>query len=232
MVRPALTAGDTVKEMLRYDMQDTLSCLERTSEYEIRLFKERTGKQFLRNKERTSERSAYITFMAEDAIIDTITIDGYRASQIISQFNLRNDSLELWINSRKAFPDTIKLGVRYLKTDSTGTLSPVTEDIKLPLAKEKRTFSKTPRKTLTKQDTTCVVKMEADPQTVEQNGFVLEFKYPIISENFADVRFTSINPRQVESEEKYSITRDSLNLRKYILRPESALKHGYEYRVK
>ena len=232
LVRPALTAGDTVKEMLRYDMQDTLSCLERTSEYEIRLFKERTGKQFLRNKERTSERSAYITFMAEDAIIDTITIDGYRASQIISQFNLRNDSLELWINSRKAFPDTIKLGVRYLKTDSTGTLSPVTEDIKLPLAKEKRTFFKTPRKTLTKQDTTCVVKMEADPQTVEQNGFVLEFKYPIISENFADVRFTSINPRQVESEEKYSITRDSLNLRKYILRPESALKHGYEYRVK
>lgn len=232
LIRPVMTAGDTVKEMLRYDMLDTLSCLARNSEYELRLFRERTGKQFLRNKERTSERSAYITFMAENAIIDTIAIDGYRASQIITQFNIKNDSLEIWLNSRKAFPDTMKLNVRYLKTDSTGTLSPVTENVKLPLATEKRTFSKTPRKNLTKQDTTCVVNVTAESKTIEQEGVAFEFKYPIISENFSDIKFMSINPRQVETQEAYSITRDSLNLRRYILTPKTTLKQGYEYRIK
>lgn len=232
LVRPVMTAGDTVREMLRYDMLDTLACQERTSEHEMRLFKERTGKQLLRNRARTSERSAYITFMAQDAVIDTLTIDGYRASQIISQFNREGDSLEIWLNSRKSFPDTMRIGVTYMKTDSTGSLSPFTENLKLTLPKEKRTFSKTPRRSRAKEDTTCVFKIDADPKTMEQNGFAFEFRYPIINENFKSVRFISINPRQVEEEEGFTIETDSLNLRRYILTPSSRMKPGYEYRIK
>lgn len=232
LVRPMMTAHDTVREMLKYDMLDTLSCLARTSEYELRLFTQRSGRQFLRNKDRTAERSAYITFMAPDAIIDSISVEGFRASQLISQFNIEMDSLELWINSRQPAPDTMKIEVKYMKTDSTGTLSPVSESIKLPLAKEKRTYSKTPRRNLSKDDTTCVFKLNADSKTVEQYGFVFEFKYPIIYEKFDSIRFTSINPRQVETEEGFVVERDSLNLRRYILTPTNKLRQGYDYKIK
>ena len=232
VIRPVLTASDTVREILRYDMKDTVACLARRSQYELNLFRERPSKQYIVNKERTAERAAYITFMAPDAVIDSITIDGYRQSQIVSQFNIMRDSLELWINSRRAAPDTMKIGVTYLKTDSLGVLAPATEQIKLALANDKRTYSKRSRKSLKQEDTTCVFSLTADSKMVEQNGFAMVFRYPIIRESFDSIRFTAITPRQTEQKMSFSVERDSLNLRRYILKPGEKLQHGYEYIMK
>ena len=232
VIRPVLTASDTVREILRYDMKDTVACLARRSQYELNLFRERPSKQYIVNKERTAERAAYITFMAPDAVIDSITIDGYRQSQIVSQFNIMRDSLELWINSRRAAPDTMKIGVTYLKTDSLGVLAPATEKIKLTLANDKKTYSKRPRKNIKQEDTTCVFSLTADPKTVEQNGFEMLFRYPIIRESFDSIRFTAITPRQTEQKMNFSVERDSLNLRRYILTPKEKLMQGYEYIMK
>lgn len=232
LVRPVMTAGDTVREMLRYDMLDTLSCLARKSEYEINLFREVPSKQYIVNRERTAERSAYITFMARNAIIDSLSINNFGQQQIISQFNLERDSLELWINSRRAAPDTMLISVNYHKTDSLGMLSPTTEQFKLPLDNQKRTYSKRTRKNITKQDTTCVFTLTADPKTIEQNGYGLEFKYPLIYENFDSLIFRYVTPRQTEVKGQFTVERDSLNLRKYYIRPKDKMLKGYEYYLK
>ena len=232
LIRPVMTASDTVREILRYDMKDTLACQERKSEYELSLFKETPSKQYVKDKVRTSERSAYISFLAPDAIIDTLSIEGYRASQIISQFNLKRDSLELWVNSRRNYPDTMKISLTYHKTDSLGQLRSTKENLKLPLPKDKRTFSKTSRKSITRADTTCALTLTADPKTVEQDGFTIEFRNPIIYEKFDSLQFYSISPRQTEEKLSFTVERDSLNLRVYTIRPVKELRSGYEYHLK
>jgi hypothetical protein len=232
LIRPVMIAHDTVPEMLKYDMLDTLRCLARRSEYELKLFREKPSRQFIVNKERTAERSAYITFQAPGAWIDSLWIRGYRADQVISQFNILQDSLELWINSRRAVPDTMQVYVNYRKTDSLGRLAPTQEIVRLPLAQNKRTYSKTSRRDLKRGDTTCVYTFQVSPETVEQNGFELEFKYPIITEHFDSVKFYSINTRQRQSRAEFTVERDSLNLRRYILRPKDRLMPGFEYQMK
>ncbi len=232
LIRPVLVASDTVPEILRYDMLDTLRCLARRSEHELKLFREKPSKQFIVNKVRTSERSAYLTFMAPGAWIDSLWIRGYAADQVISQFNILQDSLELWINSRRSVPDTMRIHVNYRKTDSLGRLVPTQEIVKLPLPAEKRTFSKSVRRNIKHEDTTCVYSFTAAPETVEQNGFVLEFRNPIISERFDSVQFLAVNTRQRQSRAEFSVERDSLNLRRYILRPKDKLQPGFEYSMK
>lgn len=231
-VRPVMTASDTTREMLRYDMLDTLSCLARHSEYEINLFKEIPSKQLIVNRERTAERSAYITFMAQNARINSISINNFRPNQIISQFNLQRDSLELWINSRRAAPDTMKISVDYYKTDSTGVLRPEKEEIKLAMDNSKRTYSKKSRREITQEDTTCNFTLTAAPETIEQTGYIIEFKYPIIYENFDSLIFSYVTPRQSIDTSTFHVVRDSLNLRRYFIIPDEKLLQGYEYRLK
>ena len=232
LIRPVYFANDTVPEMLKYDMLDTVRCQARRSEYELKLFRERPSKQYLVNKVRTSERSAYLTFMAPGAWIDTLWIPGFRADQIITQFNIRQDSLELWINSRKAAPDTMRIFVNYRQTDSLGQLTPVQEIVRLPLPSEKRTYSKTTRRNIRHDDTTCVYSFKASPETVEQNGFELEFRNPIITEHFDSVVFLAVNTRQRESRAEFTVEQDSLNLRRYVLRPKEKLMPGFQYSMK
>ena len=232
LIRPVMVAGDTVREMLKYDMLDTLRCLARRSEHELKLFREKPSRQFIVNKVRTAERSAYLTFQAPGAWIDSLWIRGYQANQVITQFNIQQDSLEIWINSRRAAPDTMRIFVNYRKTDSLGRLVPTQEVVRLPMPNDKRTYSKSLRRNIRHEDTTCVFSFKAEPENVEQNGFELEFRNPIISEQFDSVDFRVINTRQRESRADFTVEQDSLNLRRYILRPKEAMMPGYEYTMK
>jgi hypothetical protein len=232
LIRPVMVAGDTVREMLKYDMLDTLRCLARRSEHELKLFREKPSRQFIVNKVRTAERSAYLTFQAPGAWIDSLWIRGYQADQVITQFNIQQDSLEIWINSRRAAPDTMRIFVNYRKTDTLGRLVPAQEVVRLPMPNDKRTYSKSLRRNLRHEDTTCVFTFKAEPENVEQNGFELEFRNPIISEQFDSVDFRVINTRQRESRAEFTVEQDSLNLRRYILRPKDEMMPGYEYTMK
>ena len=232
LVRPVLTAHDTVPEILKYDMLDTLRCLARRSEHELKLFREKPSKQFIVNKVRTAERSAYLTFMAPGAWIDSLWIRGFRDDQVISQFNILQDSLELWINSRRAAPDTMRIYVNYRKTDSLGRLVPTQEIVQLPMTPEKRTYSKPIRRNIKHDDTVCVYKLSAQPETVEQNGFELEFRNPIISAQFDSIQFFAINTRQRKTRAEFSVEQDTLNLRRYILRPKDKFQPGFEYSMR
>ena len=230
LIQPLTKVNDTLPELQKYDMKDTVCCLARNTEYKLNVFREKPTKQLIVNKERVGERTAYITFMAPYAQIDSIWIKGVPAERLITQFNLQQDSLEIWVNDPKPQPDTLYLNVNYMKTDTLGMLNSFTEEIKLP--KPKKLAAKTPRKDIKKEDTLAVFTVDAKPENIEQYGFVVEFKYPLVSDAFDSLSFKSINPRQQEEQMKYSVEKDSLNLRKYIIKPTDKFQPGYEYILK
>ncbi|MGM9763804.1 MAG: Ig-like domain-containing protein [Candidatus Cryptobacteroides sp.] len=232
LVRPVMRVNDSLPELKKYDMKDTAACMARKSEYELKLFREKPTKQMIVNKERVGERTAYITFMAPYAQIDSIWFRGVPSDKLITQFNLQQDSLEIWVNDPKRQPDTLFLNVQYMKTDTLNQLVSTLEEIKLLKPKALRGKGKTPKKDIKKEDTTAVFTIDAKPENIEQYGFVIEFKYPLVEQAFDSLSFRYINPRQKEFTDKYSVVQDSLNLRKYILTPESKILPGYEYILK
>ena len=232
LVRPLTVVVDSMPEVQKYDMKDTAKCLARKNEYELNLFKEMPSKQMIVNKERIGERTAYITFMAPYASIDSIWIKGVPHDKLITQFNIKQDSLEIWVNDPKKQPDTLFLYVNYLKTDTLGMLNPFTEEIKLAKPRNKGAAQKNSKKDIKKEDTTAVFTIDAKPENIEQSGFVIEFKYPLVEEAFDSLKFRFLNPKQQESIGQYTVVRDSLNLRKYVVMPKQKLQTGYEYFLK
>ena len=231
LFRPVGVVADSLHELMKFDMKDTVNCLSRVSEMELNIFREKPTKQLIVNKERIGERTAYITFMAPYAQIDSIWIKGVPKEKLITQFNLVQDSLEIWVNDPKVQPDTLFLNVKYMKTDTLGVLQSTVEEIKL--AKPKSLLvGKSAKKDIKKEDTTCVFTLEAKPELVEQYGFTMEFKYPVVKEAFDSLIFRSVNPRQQEAFGKYTVTQDSLNLRKYTIMPVEKLQAGWEYYLK
>jgi len=231
LVKPVVVVNDSLPELLKYEMDDTLNCLARKTEYELSIFREKPSKQMIVNKERVGERTSYITFMAPYAEIDSIWITGVPAEKLITQFNILRDSLEIWVNDPAPQPDTFHLNVKYLKTDTLGMLNPAVDEIKL-LNPDRKVFGKSSKKDLKHEDTIAVVDVVAKPETVEQYGFTMEFKYPVVEYAFDSLKFTYLNPKQQEFTGKFTVQQDSTNLRKYIIMPSEKLQAGYEYKLK
>ena len=231
LIRPVMMVSDSLPEIIKYEMTDTACCLARKQEYELNIFREKPSMQMIVNKERVGDRTAYITFMAPYAQVDSLWIKGVAQDKIITQFNTLQDSLEIWVNDPKPQPDTFYVNVKYMKTDTLGMLNSFTEEIKL-VNPNRKVFGKSPKKDIKKEDTTAVVTIEAKPETVEQYGFVMEFKYPVVESAFDSLTFYYLNPKQEESTGKYTVVQDSLNLRKYVVRPVDKMLPGYEYFLK
>ncbi len=231
LVKPVVVVNDSLPEILKYDMKDTVGCLARKTEYELNIFREKPSKQMIVNKERVGDRTAYVTFMAPYAQVDSLWIKDVPQDRIITQFNILQDSLEIWVNDPKPQPDTFYVNVKYMKTDTLGFLNSTVDELKL-VNPNRKTFGKSSRRDIKHEDTIAVFKAEAKPETVEQYGFTLEFSYPVIEAAFDSLEFRSVNPKQEEKIGKYTVEQDSLNLRKYIIRPQEKLLPGYEYFLK
>lgn len=232
---PKTVVRDTLPEVMKFSMNDTLNCLARKTEYELNLFKEKPSSQTIMKKVRVDDRSSYITFRAPNAHIDSMWIRGISSDRLITQFNIQRDSLEIWVNDRKKIPDTLHLFVNYMKTDSAGRLRPDLEHVKIYYQSEdgsKTTVSKSSKRDIKHEDTLCVYTLAADPTTVEQVGFQLEFKHPIIYEGFDSLKLKAINPRQQESLMPVEVIPDSMNLRKFTIMPKEKLQIGYDYILK
>lgn len=236
VITPVSVVNDSVPELKKLNMKDTLACRARNARYEINLFKENPSTQMIMKKVRVSDRASYITFMAPNAHIDSMWMRGIRPDRLITQFNLQRDSLEIWVNDRKRMPDTLHLFVNYRKTDSLGRLSPELEHVRIYYPKEETkdgtAVSKSSKKDLKHEDTICVYTLKADPKTMEQSGFELEFKNPIIYEGFDSLRLKSINPRQQEAAVPVEIIPDSMNIRKFRIMPKEPFQLGFDYILK
>ena len=231
LIRPVVIVNDSLPEIMKYDMEDTVSCLARKTEYELNIFREKPSMQMIVNKERVGDRTAYVTFMAPYAQVDSVWIKGVPQEKLITQFNILQDSLEIWVNDPKPQPDTFFVNIKYMKTDTLGMLNSFTDELKL-VNPNKKIFGKSSRKDIKHEDTTAVITLEAKPETVEQYGFVMEFKYPIVESAFDSLTFRYLNPKQEEAIGRYNVEQDSLNLRKYIVRPTEKMLPGYEYYLK
>lgn len=235
-VRPVTVVNDTLLEVQKLDMKDTLTCLSRKNEYELTLFREKPSRQMIMKKVRVSDRSSYLTFNAPNAHIDSMWVRGVPAGKLITQFNIQRDSLEVWVNDKSRQPDTLHMYVNYRKTDSLGRLKPFLEHVKVYYQAENgssgSTASKSSRKDIKHEDTLCVFTLAAEPSTVEQVGYQLEFKYPIINEAFDSLSLRSINPRQQEERMGFKVLPDSTNIRKFTIMPSGRLLPGYDYILK
>ena len=235
LFRPTTVYNDSLYEFKKFDMKDTALCLARFPQIELNLFRETPSKQFIVKKERVGPRTAYLTFMAPHARIHDLRIKGLPREKLIRKFNLQQDSLELWVNDQRKMPDTLQLVVKYDKTDTNGVLKPQEELVKLTYSKELRAeLIKKERNYRDRkhEDTIAVMTTQADPTRVEQYGFEIEFKYPLIRDSWDSLKLTAINPRQQESVGKYDVIRDSTNLRMFRVMPRERFQPGYDYILK
>jgi len=231
--RPVTVFNDSLYEFKKFNMKDTALCLARKNDVELNVFREKPSKQFIVKKERVGLRTAFLTFMAPGVNIHSMKVKGLPAEKLISQINPQKDSLELWVNDQRKMPDTLFLDINYDKTDTLGELVPTDETVKLALSKEMRAeLQKSSQRNVKHEDTIAVFKSVADPTTVEQYGFRLEFKYPLIQEAWDSLTFWSVNPRQQEKKEKFKVSRDPDNLRIYTVMPTEKLMQGFDYHLK
>ena len=79
IIRPVNIVNDSIFELKKMDMKDTVNCLARKAEYELNLFKEKGSKQMIKNHGRTGYRSGFVSFSAPRAHIDTMWISGIPA---------------------------------------------------------------------------------------------------------------------------------------------------------
>lgn len=235
---PMLVMNDKVHELGHFDVKDTAACMKRDSYMSLSLFEEMPSRQFVENRARTDARSLWIKFSAPNVIIDTLHIDRISNDKLIQEFNIQRDSLSLWINDQSAMPDTLHLAITYHATDSTGKLSPLTENFKMPIAAENKQSSSTTRRrtgydpTIANKDTTLKFTLTAEPENIEQNGFILDFNLPLIHSAFDSIGFWYINPMMQRKNENITITRDTANIRRYIIRPENPLASGNDYNLR
>lgn len=230
IVHPTIVARPDLPELLKYDMKDTVRCKARKSEHTIMLFRDEASRQIIKNSVRTGDKTAYISFMAPNAQIDSLWVRNVPSKKLIMEFNSSRDSLLIWLNDRRKKPlDTLHVFVDYLKTDTTGTLVPYTDHLRL--AREGGKYGRKKEK-LKHEDTICNMKLEASGELVEKEGFKINFAFPIIKENFDSLSLTAVNPRQQRSPMKFRVERDSTDLRKYNIYPIGKIQTGFEYILK
>lgn len=233
LYQPRTVFSDSLYEFKKFDMKDTSLCLARKTDIELNLFREKPSKQLIVKKERVGLRTAYLTFMAPNATIHSLKMRGLPKEKLITQFNPQRDSLEIWVNDQRKMPDTLFLAVNYDKTDTTGKLLPTDEVVKLALDKKLRAEAmKSSRRDLKHEDTIAVFTTVSDGATIEQYGYQIEFKYPLIESAWDSLRLRIVNPRQQESQGTFKVSRDSTNLRRYTVMPDEPLKVGFDYILK
>lgn len=224
-------------ELQHYNPKDTIACLARPSEIELLVFKEKSLIQFIREDNRFSRRGMGIRFNAENAIVDSIGIDGIANDMLIVQSNITHDSLTIWVKGDKKLQDTLILSVKYHKTDTTGALVPAVEKLKMVAPFEKRDQRRGSRQStqkageLEKRKDLLEMNITADNKMVEQEGIVVDFKEPLVQMHTDSISFIMRNPKMVESKVEYTIEQDSSDITRYIIRPAEKYIKGNDYRL-
>lgn len=236
VVTPVKVMKKDSQELQYYDPKDTLACLSRPSEVELLIFKENPTVQFIRENKRFSRRGMGIKFNASDAKIDSIGIDGIANERLITQNNITKDSLTIWIKDGNKVADTLRLAIKYHKTDSTGTLVPSVEKFKMVAPAEKKQQRKGARQNdgekgqmPEKRKDLLEVFVNANNKMVEQEGIILQFKEPLAQMFTDSISFKMKTPRMIESNVEYTIEQDSLDITRYIVRPTNPYIRGNDY---
>lgn len=231
LYRPVQQVRDSIFELGSFDMKDTLRCGQRESMLALTMFKELQTVQYLQSGGRVSERQGYLKFSAADVQIDRLEFVGIPDSSVILQYNLTRDSLDFWINTGYRLDDSLLVRINYMKTDSTGTLAPVEEQLSLAVSQDADQPAPRSGGRHQQADTTFRLKVDVRDETVEQLGVRIESDMPLTRIHRDSLRLTETNPKGQKSEKSFSFTQDSLDLRRYIVRPDESLVKGHDYEL-
>ena len=227
--RPTAWINDSIYELQPFLMKDTLRCKARVPMVSLLLFKELQSVQYLQNSGRSSEKQGFLKFSAADVQINSLEFVGIDSSAIILQYNPTRDSIDFWVNVDYRLDDSLLVRLNYMKTDSTGVLSPFEQNLSLAV-KEKE--EETPRsKDKQQRDTTFKLTVSAKDETVEQLGVRLEASLPLITVVRDSIRLKETNPKGQVSEKTFRLEQDTSELRRYIITPDNKLIKGYDYEL-
>ena len=180
-----------------------------------------------------------IGFNAADAVVDSIGINGIPDNMLITQRNITNDSLTIWIKEGIKVPDTLRVAVKYHKTDSTGTLVPTIENLKMVAPAEKKQQRRGAKQTEEKEKGNKPEKRKdllevtvlADNKMVEQEGITIQVKEPLATIYKDSITFRMKTPRLIESNVDYTFVQDSLEITKYVVKTKEPYVTGNDYEL-
>lgn len=226
---PGVVMNKGIEQLKYVDPMDTTASLARKSEMQLYLFREEAGRQMIRNYERPLDRMSFVKFNLPYVQIDSVGFENIDSSFVISQFNVKRDSLVLWLgDSIKRVPDTLYLNIKYMKSDSLDNLVSSRERLKLTAPRRKKEENQPSRNTDIRQDL-LKMKVEANPALLEKDGYILEFPAPVSVIKKEEILFKSVTPKGIEAKEEYTFGRDSVELRKYYIKPKNKLLEGHDY---
>ena len=220
LYRPTAWINDSIYELQPFLMKDTLRCKARVPMVSLLMFKELQSVQYLQNSGRSSEKQGFLKFSAADVQINSLEFVGIDSSAII----------DFWVNVNYRLDDSLLIRLNYMKTDSTGVLSPTEENLSLAvMRKDDDTSSGKDKK---QRDTTFKMTVTAKDETVEQLGVQLESPLPLINVVRDSIHLTETNPKGQVAEKGFRFEQDTSELRRYIITPESKLIKGYDYELR
>lgn len=225
---PALPVNDSVYELQSFDMKDTLKCEARKAMMELSMFKELQSVQYLQNYGRLNEKFGFLKFSAGNVDIRSMEFYGIDSTDILLQYNPSRDSLNFWITSQYNLGDSLLVRINYMKTDSTGVLVETGESVSMGMPTDSVILAKIKEH---EKDTTFKLKVTTTNETVEQEGIVLETEDPIMQFVLDSLHFTETNPKNQTEEKKISFTKDTTEIRRFILHPDCVFNVGYTYNL-
>jgi hypothetical protein len=225
---PSAVVRDSIYELRGFDMKDTAACTARVPMLELNLFTGLQSVQYLQNSGRTAEKMGFLKFSAGDVVINSMTFVGIDSTDYLVQYNPARDSLDFWITYRYHLEDSLILRLNYMKTDSTGALVTTDESVVLGMPTDTALIRKNKER---EKDTLFVLKVTSTPETVEQDGILLESEFPILSMVTDSISLTETNPKNQTEVRAIHLERDTTDIRRFILRPEGKLQPGYTYTV-
>ena len=131
------------------------------------------------------------------------------------------------------------MAVKYHKTDSTGTLVPTVENLKMVAPAEKKQQRRGAKQTEEKEKGNKPEKRKdllevtvlADNKMVEQEGITIQVKEPLATIYKDSITFRMKTPRLIESNVDYTFVQDSLEITKYVVKTKEPYVTGNDYEL-
>ena len=225
---PTAVVRDSIYELRGFDMKDTTACLAREAMMELPLFTGLQSVQYLQNYGRKAEKAGFLKFSAGDVVINSLEFVGVDSSDVLLQYNPSRDSIDFWITYRYHLEDSLILRLNYMKTDSTGVLKATDESVVLGMPTDTALISANKAR---EKDTVFILKVASMPETVEQDGITLESEFPVLKMLTDSITLIETNPKNQSEPREIRFTRDTTDIRRFILHPEGTLQPGYSYTV-
>ena len=225
---PTAVVRDSIYELRGFDMKDTLACAARNAMFDLSLFTGLQSIQYLQNSGRKAEKQGFLKFSAADVVIHSMSFVGLDSTDFLVQYNPSRDSLDFWITYRFHLEDSLILRLNYLKTDSTGVLQPTDESVVLGMPLDTALINANKAR---ERDTIFQLRVTSKPETIEQEGILLESEFPILAMQPDSISLTETNPRNQTEVRSIRFERDTADIRRFILRPQGKLQPGYAYTV-